>query len=544
MPVVPSRWMPVTRLSGPIARYGVIAAAAASLLVLPSCARFTPPDRTSTELPIPAAFSLYETAGELPDAWWNSFDSGDLNALVDAALSGNFTIAQAAARIRQAGAVARQAGAPLRPTLSYGADASLSRRRTELGGGESGLDAATRRLNALNALLDAASGGGGGTGPLGGAVRSAQQGRNAVESLLQPSPPDSLTVNTDQYGLGLTAGYEVDVWGRLRADEAAALSALDATREEAHAVVHTIAGQVALTWFNLLETAQVLGVVRGQLETNQTNLGLIELRYRNGLATTLDVYQQRQAVAETESAIPLLEARYELLKHTLNILLGRAPRDDLDLTEAAFAAPGPLPPYGLPADLLARRPDVRAAGLRLRAADWRVAAARADRLPRLQLSAGLSSDAAAIGSLFDSWIAQLAASVTGPLFDGGRREAEIERARAEADERLAAYRQIVLEAVAEVEDALVLIDRQQALIQALDRQLEAARNSHREALGRYRKGLTDYLPVLTALRNLQSLERDVVEAAHDLLVYRVQLHLALGGGWMAGALDAREGKNE
>lgn len=537
----PSRFVPWS--TSCCSKYLTLCLAVFLLFGLASCARFTPPERTAADTPLPESFTIYDTEEAAPDCWWESFKSPELDRLVGEALDGNLSVAQAAARIRQAGAVVRQAGSPLRPTLSYGADTALSRRRTELGGGESAADAATRRLNALNALLGAASGAGapGGAGPLLSAADSVADGRDAVEALLAPSPETAITVDTDSYGLGLTAGYEVDLWGGIRAGEAAAIASLEATREEAHAIMHTIAGQVALTWLDLLETAQVLAVIRGQLETNKTNLGLIELRYRNGLATILDVYQQRQAVAETESAIPLQEARYEVLKHTLAVLLGKAPRDDLALAEVDFADPGPLPAYGIPADLLARRPDVRAAGLRLRTADWQVAVARADRLPRLQLSATLSTDAEALGMLLDNWFAQLAAGVTGPIFDGGRRKAEVDRTRAVVDERLAAYRLTVLESIAEVEDALVLIDRQQAFIGALDVQLEAARNAHREALGRYRKGLTDYLPVLTALRNLQGLERDVVEAAHDLLVYRVQLHLALGGGWMAGQLEVREG---
>lgn len=520
--------------------------------VLASCARFAPPERPAADTPVPASYSLYGPVAPTPDQWWTSFNSDELNRLVDEAIAGNLDLAQAAARLRQAGAVARQAAAPLRPTLDYRGDASLSRRRMELDGGESATGAATRRLNALNALLGAASGepaNGSGTagsavgsgGPLLSATQSVRQGRDAVGSLLAPSPDTSVTTDTDQYEIGLTAGYEVDLWGRLRADRASARASLEATREEAHAAMLTIAGQVALTWLDLLETAQTLAVVREQLETNKTNLGLIELRYRRGLATILDLYQQRQAVAETESVIPLQEARYETLKHTLAVLLGKAPRDDLQLAESGFADPGSLPDYGIPADLLARRPDVRAAGLRLRSADWQVAAARADRLPRLELTAGLTTDAESLGDLLDNWLAQLAGSVTGPIFDGGRRKAEVERARATVDERLAAYRLTVLESVAEVEDALVLLDRQEAFMEALDVQLEAATNTHREALNRFRKGLTDYLPVLTALRNQQGLEREVVEAAHDRLVFRVQLHLALGGGWMAGRLDEVEG---
>lgn len=506
-----------------------------------SCARFTPPDRSGAAMAIPERYSLYGPVESVAEQWWTSFSSPELNDLVDEALADNLTIEQAAARVRQAGALVAQSRAALRPQLGYTGDASISRRRTELGGGEGSLDRATRRLSALNSLLGAAGSVGGGS--VLSATQSVRQGRDAVETLLAPSPDTSLTVDTDSYGLGLTAGYEVDLWGRLRSGEASAIANAEAVQEDIHAVMLSIAGQVVLTWLDTLEVAQVLDVVRGQLKTNETNLGLIELRYRNGLATTLDLYQQRQAVAETQSVIPPLEARQALLRHTLAVLLGKSPQTELGLEQREFSPVGPLPEYGIPMDLLARRPDIRAAGLRLRAADWEVSAARADRLPRLQLTAGLSSDVASLGQIFDSWLAQLAASVTGPIFDGGRRSAEVERTRAVVDEQLAAYRLTVLNALAEVEDALVLIDRQQAFITALEGQLHAAENAHREALGRYRKGLTDYLPVLTALRNLQGLERDVVEAEHDNLAYRVQLHLALGGNWMASHFEVSEGMN-
>lgn len=512
----------------------LLSAAVALTLFTASCAHYTPEMRHETDLPLPEAYTLYGPMEPGTDTWWQDFQSEELNRLVEEALADNLTIAQAVARIRQAGALVQQAHALRQPSLSYGGDVSLSRQRTEVGGGESSLDATTRRLNAINGLLGAATGG---TGTLLSAVNQVQQGRDSITSLRQSSPDTTLTVDTDNYGLGLTVGYEVDLWGRLQAGEEAALADWEASREDVHAALLSVVGQVAITWLDRIQVSRVLEVVRGQAATNKTNLGLIELRYRNGLATALDVYQQRQAVAETEAALPLLEAQEALLQHTLAVLLGKAPKTDLNLTTSEFTSIIPLPEPGLPSDLLARRPDVRAAGLRLRSADWEVSAAQADRLPQLQLTAGLSTDVASLGALFDNWLAQLAASVTGPLFDGGRREAEVERARAVVDERLAAYRLTVLGAVTEVEDALILIDRQQAFIAALDTQLEAAQNAHREALGRYRQGLTDYLPVLTALRNLQGLERDVVEAAHDLRVYHVQLRLALGGTWMAEELN-------
>jgi len=176
---------------------------------------------------------------------------------------------------------------------------------------------------------------------------------------------------------------------------------------------------------------------------------------------------------------------------------------------------------------------VRAAGLRLASADWDVSAARADRLPALSLTGTTNFNGASVSTLFDNWLARLAGSVTGPIFDAGRRKAEVERTRAVVDEYLAAYRGTVITAMLEVEDALVHEARQRDYIEALTAQYEAAKASLEEARVRYRKGLNDYLPVLSALTNQQSLEQSLVAARHDLLYYRVQLHLALGGDWTA-----------
>jgi NodT family efflux transporter outer membrane factor (OMF) lipoprotein len=511
----------------------------AACLGLNSCVTFSPQDRNPSDLPVPEAYSLYSEAVPEPGAWWTSLGSEELNGLMERALSDNFTIAQAAARIRQADALLKQSRAPMLPAVNFGADAELSRRGIDTGDSYE-LENSTQRLSAISALVSGGGGGGaaGATGldAVGGALRSARTRLGALQTLLEDQPSGSSVSSADSYGLGLTASYEVDLWGRVRADAAAAADSLIATTEDAYAALHSVAGQVALTWLDILSYEQIIAVTRAQAETNQKNLELIELRYRSGLATALDVYQQRQAVADSEAALPLLEARAALLRHSLAVLLGQPPKTELPVASTEFPDAGALPETGLPADLLARRPDVRAAGLRLRAADWQVSAAQADRLPSLTLSAGAQLGAENIDLLFGNWLTTLAASLTGPVFDAGRRQAEVERARAAADERLAVYQQIVLNAVAEVEDALTLIDRQEAYIAALAKQREAAENAYREALGRYRMGQTDYLPVLTALRNTQSLERAAVEAAHDRLAYRVQLHLALGGDWMSEKL--------
>jgi outer membrane protein TolC len=191
----------------------------------------------------------------------------------------------------------------------------------------------------------------------------------------------------------------------------------------------------------------------------------------------------------------------------------------------------PLPVAGLPADLLAKRPDVRAAGLRLKGADWSVAAAKADRLPSLTLSAEAALSSANLGLLLNNWLATLAAAITGPVFDGGYRKAEVERTRARAEQMLAEYGQVVLEAIQEVEDGLANEFHQREYLDRLSEELAAARQAQVQAQLHYVKGATDYLSVLTETLSAQALERTLVREKADLVKYRVALHRVLGGGW-------------
>lgn len=507
----------------------------AVVLLLPACTRFAPSPRDTAGLPLPASFTLYGPAAPAPAHWWETFASDELDALVARALGGNFTLEQARARLRQASAAAAQAGAARWPEVSYSAGASVARVRTDTGYSVSSLDLAETRLGAVNTLLTPPA-----SSTRDAGLRAAETKLRALDTLLS-SPPDGVsTVTRENYALGLNASYELDLWGRLRAREQAALGEYEASREQLFAAMQTVAAQTVLTWLDMLMYWQVIDVVHRQLEANRTSLELVELRFRKGLASALDVFQQRQAVARSESLLPPYEARLEVLRHELAALLGEPPRTALDIGADHFPELPPLPDQGLPADLLARRPDVRAAGLRLHAADWQVSAARADRLPAVRLTPSFNFEAGEWDLLLDNWMARLAASVTGPLFDAGRRKAEVARARAAADERLAVYKQAVVTAVKEVENALANEAKQAEYVEALRRELAAAEAGHTEALARYRKGLNDYLPVLSALSNAQTLERGLVFAAHDRLVYRVQLHLALGGDWMGAAAPEEE----
>jgi len=450
-----------------------------AVALLTSCAIFAPEDRVDPHNGVPEQFTLYSETLDTTNRWWESFQSPELDALIEEALSNSPSIQQAWARLAQAEAIAKQAGASRYPSLGYEGSASANKGKTT-------------------------------------------------------KAPFPGTDSYNSYSLGLTASYEVDLWGRIKSQSEAAALDREASREQFNTVAITLASQVALRWTGIVSQRLQTDLIRQQLESNQTSLELIELRFRKSLSTALDVYQQRQTVAGTESRIPLAELREELLYNELAVLLGHTDFQTLEVAGGKLPSIGKLPAIGIPADVLANRPDVRAAGLSLQSADWSVSAARADRLPAIRLtgSAGYGNSDIDVSDIFNNWIANLAASATGPIFEGGRRKAEVERTRAVVNERLAAYRETVINAIKEVEDALVSEQKQHDYIVALDRNLELSRNSHKEAVNRYRNGLIEYLPVLVELVSLQNLERDRVAAQYTLLQYRIALYRALGGSWV------------
>ncbi|MGD9308511.1 MAG: efflux transporter outer membrane subunit [Desulfosarcina sp.] len=427
---------------------------------------------------LPDTFSLYSGKLDASLPWWESVGSPELSRLIKAALSDNFSLKEAWFRLEQARSLAVQAGADRYPDLSANAGVELARRRSENTFGES---------------FD--------------------------------------TIGEETYGAGLVSNYELDLWGRIRSQQEAALLTVDATKADLQTAAITLAAEVADRWVRIVAQRLQKQLLEKQLQNNRIFLDLIELRFRKAMVSALDVYQQRQVVENVRAQIPLVEAEIRLLMHELAVLLGRPPQSNLELSQMDMPVIGQLPALGLPADLLANRPDVRAAGLRLQATEWQVAAARANRLPAIRLAAGAQYGRNDLDLLFDTWLLSLAANLTAPIFDGGRRAAEVDRTQAEADENLWAYRRIVLTAIKEVEDALENETRQLEHIEGLIAVREAAQNGLQEAIGRYRNGLSDYLPVLTQLLVVQDLERDLISQRALLVLYRVGLYRALGGGW-------------
>ncbi len=448
------------------------------VLLAISCSPFRPQVRKSPEGSLPKTFSLYTPQAERPDKWWEEFNDRELNALVDRALSGSLTLKEAWARLNQTRAMAVQAGSSLYPDLTANAGGFYGRQKTDTGSRQGGT---TGRIK--------------------------------------------------DHSLGLSTNYELDLWGRIRSEREAAELEATATREDLNAASMTLAAEVTERWTNIISQRMQKRLLQKQLETNMTYMELVELRFRKSMVSALDVYQQRQVVEKIKAEIPLVEAREQLLLHELALLLGNLPRTPLEINRDELPSLSGIPVTGLPADLLAKRPDVRASGLRLRSADWQVAAARAARLPAISLAATAGYGANQLDLLFNNWILKLAGSLTAPIFDGNRRKAEVDRTRAVAGENLALYRETVLTAVKEVEDALISEHKQREHIEALELQMAAAKSALDQAMLRYRKGVDNYLPVLTQLVTVQGLERDLIQRQTELVIYRVSLYRALGGTW-------------
>ncbi len=446
------------------------------LLLAAGCPFLPERDESAEPAGVPESFSREGTDRPLPESWWEDFGSGELDRLVGEALAGNFTIRQAEARLRQAEASARGAGAGRYPQVDLVGEGGASRSRTETDG---------------------------------------------VGTI----------ATSEDYALFLAAGYEIDLWGRVRSTYRQADLLTAAAGEDLAAARITLAGEVADRWLREVELRSRLELARRQVETNRTYRELLLLRRRRGLATALAVFQQEQIVAATESLIPVLESELETVRHELAVLTGRPPRTDLGLSADTLPVRPPLPELGLPSGMIGNRPDIRAAFSRLEAADWGVSAARANRLPSLTLTGSAGYRSGEFANLFNNWFAAFAGGLLAPLIDGGSRSAEVDRTRAAAEEQLASYRATVLQALREVENALVREEKQAGYLASLRRQLTAAENALAQARLRFRKGEIEYLDVLSSLSSSQALQRELLIAERDILRYRVALYRALAGGW-------------
>jgi len=441
------------------------------LMLLISGCSLSQPSRPVAPVSLPATFSD-SGSSPLPTHWWLTFTDPVLDTLINQALTDNLSLQSARDRLLQAEALARQSGAALYPTLDATAEVSTS------------------RVHA-----------------------------------------DGNTSTVNNKSLGLMAGYEIDLWGRLRSSRDAASLDAEASAEDLQTAAISLTADVAVTWYQLVEQSGQLALLNEQTATNEKVLDLVTLQFRTGQVGIADVLQQRQLIETNRGEKAQISARLKVLEHQLAVLLGQAPNQIQVPQQTVLAELPPLPQTGLPADLLQQRPDLRSAYNALLAADQRIAVAVADRFPQLSLSASLETSGEHTRNLFNDWLTNLSANLLGPVFDAGQRRAEVDRTRAVAAERLHDYGQAVLTALTEVEDALVQERRQREYLASLSRQLELAGQVTRSLRDRYLKGAVDYQRVLDALLSQQQLQRDLLTGQRELLENRITLCRALGGGW-------------
>lgn len=445
-------------------------------------------------LELPDAYAVAGDEAADPGAWWYSFEDPQLQRLVGRALSHNLQLEQAWARLRQAEALADGAGAGLSPRV----DASLS------------------------------------------AGRSKSPPRAFSFGGQETTVPG---VESNSFSASVPVSYELDVWGRVRAGLFAAQQDTVAARFDVEAAAMTVAANVTERWFDVLEQRALRQLIEQQIDINETNLELTILRFGEGDAQLSDVYQQRQQIQALGVQLTTVALQEQLAEKQLALLLGASPTTIVPEASQALPASPPLPAAGIPASLLERRPDLRAAKARVVAADYRVAQAIAARLPQLTLSGSIGFSSTSLSEFFESFVWNILGQVTGTIWDGGRLQAEIDRSEAALDERIASYAQSLLTALVEVESALVQEKQARARIDLLGQQARTARATLDAARDRFGAGVGSYLATLTALTSLQQAEQQLLAAKRQLLSARVQVYRALGSSW-TGELERRERERE
>ncbi len=415
------------------------------------------------------------------ERWWLTFNDPQLNQLMDQLFSGNLQLEEAFARLEQAQAALRIAGSARWPQLNFGGQGS----------------------------------------------------RELVPGVTR----DSYALN---YRFSAQSSFEIDLWGRLKNRRKAAFKLATASRNQLQTLYLSLSAQLADLYYFAVEQRAQIELLAQTIVSYQETLQRVENRYRQGLTNALAVYQARQSLAAVKASRPRFEKNLAVAEHGISSLLGQSPEREITGSLAEIPLIAEQFPTGIPADLLHRRPDIRERFNQLESADAEVAAAIAERLPTLNLAAnyGFLQNDFGIGTLTGSFW-QLLVQPAMPLIDAGRRRAEVVRSRAVVRERLAGYRQAILDAWREVEDALSANREGEERINLLTNSAAAAAASQQLALANYLRGLNDYLPVLISQRNFILTQNELLATRRQLVSDRITLARSLGGSWMEAEIELR-----
>ncbi len=356
-----------------------------------------------------------------------------------------------------------------------------------------------------------------------------------AEATNQRSPQSRFlpAFDTSANQVNLSLHWELDFWGKFRRATQTARANLLASQWARQAVISSLVSNVATVYFQVRELDLELEISRRTLASRQDSLRLTQLLSDHGATSLLDVRQAEQLVYTAGEQIPDLERRIEQQENFISILLGKNPAAvprGRKLTEQPHA---PEVPAGLPSSLLERRPDIRQAEQQLIAFNAQIGVAKAAYFPQITLTGTGGYQSSALTSLFSgpAGLWNFGASLTQPIFTGGRIRSGVRFAEAQQQEALLVYQQTIQQAFREVSDALVAYRKNQEFRMQQELLTQSAQDAARLSDMRYRGGVTSYLEVLTNETNYFSAELGLAQAQLNELLALVQLYRALGGGW-------------
>src|SRR5262245_17060389 len=435
------------------------------------------PDYKQPEMELPQMWRQPAAAGESGAnvAWWDLYQDPVLRDLVHAALAENKDLLIAAARIDESRALYGFTRADQYPVVNLAIDATRGKSSEQLPPGD-------------------------------GSTTNAFVGR-------------------------IDAFYEVDLWGKFRRSTEAARAELLQSELARQTVVLSLVGDVAASYFTLLDLDNQLKISKETLEARTESLRIITARFEKGVTSKLDVHQAEIQESIAAAAIPVFENQIVATEDRIRILLGRSP-GELPRGRPPYAQVlAPELPAGLTSDLLRRRPDVQATEQALVAANARIGVAEAQRFPLIGLtaSAGAASDDLSRITHGGAGIWSIGGSLLQPIFNFGKNKRRVEIAEAQTKQALLSYEASVQQAFREVEDALSSVRTSRERSEVLERQVVAARDALRLSQARYDQGVTSYLEVLIQQTTAFDAELSASQARRDMLTSSVGLYSSLGG---------------
>jgi multidrug efflux system outer membrane protein len=423
-----------------------------------------------------------ETASLADTPWWEVFGDAALKGLIQEAITGNYNVRIAVARVQQARAQAGVARSEFFPQIGYTATAQQ-----------------TKGLSNITGI---------------------------------PPAPGQSQFSTVYLG-GATMSWEIDLWGRIRRSTEAANAQLLASEEGRAAVLLSLVSDVAQAYFELIELDARLAIAKDSTDAYQKTYKLFKDRVEFGIASQLQTSRAEGALAQAAASIPDLESQITAKENQLSTLLGRNPGPIPRGTPLFDQSVMPTVPAGLPSALLERRPDLRRAEQELVAANAKIGVAKAEFFPQLSLTGLIGKASPALSALTagTSTIWQAGGQLTGPLFEGGKIYYNYQATIAAWEEVKWRYEQSVIQAFQEVSSSLAALDKLAGAEDEQIRSVKALDKSVQISTDRYLYGLSSYYEVLEALQRLYPAQNAQAQLRLGRLLAYVSLYKALGGGW-------------